>query len=73
MLGLFALYIALLPVAGFVVASIPFAAVMMWLYGSRNPLLVAIGAVVLPLLLSQLFGGVFRIPLPHGNWSMLAG
>lgn len=73
MLGLFAAYILALPVAGFVVASVPFAAGTIWLYGGRNPLLIAAVSVALPLLLSLLFGEVFRIPLPRGNWSMLVG
>jgi len=73
MLGLFAAYILSLPVAGFMVASVPFAAGAMWLYGGRNWLLLAAGAFALPLLLSLLFGQLFRIPLPHGSWLMLGG
>jgi len=72
-LGIFAIYIALLPVAGFVVASVPFAGAMMRLFGGRNPLLIAAGAIALPVLLSLLFGEVFRIPLPHGSWTFPGG
>jgi len=73
MLALFAAYILVLPFAGFIVASVPFAGAMMWLFGGRKPLLVVAGAIVLPLLLSLLFGEVFRIPLPHGSWPLPGG
>jgi len=73
MLGVFAAYILVLPAAGFMVASVPFAGAMMWLFGGRKPLLVVAGAIVLPLLLSLLFGEVFRIPLPHGSWPLPGG
>lgn len=72
-LVVFAVYIAALPRLGFEVASIPFAGVMIWLYGGRNRLLVAAGAVALPLFLSLLFREAFRIPLPHGSWSVFGG
>ncbi len=72
-LALFAAYLAALPRLGFLAASIPFAGGMIWLYGGRNPLLVAGGAVALPLLLSLLFREVFRIPLPQGSWSVFGG
>ena len=70
---LFAAYLAVLPRLGFLVASIPFAGGMMWLYGGRNKLFVAAGAVGLPLLLSLLFREVLRIPLPQGSWPVLGG
>ena len=69
----FGAYILALPRLGFLIASIPFAGVMIWLYGGRNKLFVATGAVVLPLLLSLLFREVFRIPLPQGSWSVFGG
>ena len=69
----FAAYLVALPRLGFLIASIPFAGAMIWLYGGRNKLFVAVGAVLLPLLLSLLFRDVFRIPLPHGSWPPLGG
>ena len=70
---LFAAYLAALPRLGFLHASIPFAGGMIWLYGGRNRLFLVAGAVGLPLFLSLLFREVFRIPLPHGSWSVLGG
>ncbi len=72
-LVLFAAYLAALPHLGFLAASVPFAAGMIWLYGGRNKVLVAAGAIGLPLVLSLLFREVFRIPLPHGSWSVFGG
>ncbi len=72
-LALFAAYLAVLPHLGFLAASIPFAAGMIWLYGGRRRMLVAAGAIGLPLALSLLFREVFRIPLPHGSWSVFGG
>ena len=70
---LFTVYLAALPRLGFLIASIPFAGGMLWLYGGRNKLFLAAAAVGLPLLLSLLFREVLRIPLPHGSWSVLGG
>jgi hypothetical protein len=70
---LFAAYLVALPRLGFLLASIPFAGGMIWLYGGRNKLFLAAAAVGLPLFLSLLFREVLRIPLPHGSWSVLGG
>ncbi len=70
---LFAAYLAALPRLGFLLASIPFAGGMIWLYGGRNKLFLVAAAVGLPLFLSLLFREVLRIPLPHGSWSVLGG
>jgi cell division protein FtsW (lipid II flippase) len=70
---LFAAYPVALPRLGFLLASIPFAGGMIWLYGGRNKLFLAAAAVGLPLFLSLLFREVLRIPLPHGSWSVLGG
>ncbi|MDH3230106.1 MAG: tripartite tricarboxylate transporter TctB family protein [Alphaproteobacteria bacterium] len=70
---LFAAYLVALPRLGFLIASIPFAGGMMWLYGGRNPLFLVAGAAGLPLFLLLLFREVFGILLPHGSWSVLGG
>ena len=70
---LFAAYLVALPRLGFLLASIPFAGAMIWLYGGRSWLFVVAGAAALPLFLSLLFREVLRIPLPHGSWSVLGG
>jgi putative tricarboxylic transport membrane protein len=69
----FAAYLAALPRLGFLFASIPFAGGMIWLYGGRNKLFLMAAAIGLPLFLLLLFREVFRIPLPHGSWSVLGG
>jgi len=73
--GIFALavllgYIALLPILGFVLATAPFFAVLMVIYGERRPLLVVAGAVIMTVILYGLFRHAFGIFLPRG---LLAG
>ncbi len=72
-LAVFALYLAMLPHAGFLLASVPFTAALIWLYGGRNPLLVAAGSLGMPVLLFYLFREVFSILLPAGSLGLLGG
>ena len=65
-LAVFALYLAMLPYAGFLLASVPFTAALIWLYGGRKPLLVAAGSLGMPVLLFYLFREIFSILLPAG-------
>lgn len=69
-LAAFLCYIALLPILGFVLATAPFFAVLMVIYGERRPLLVIVGAVVMTVTLYGLFRHAFGIFLPRG---LLAG
>ena len=55
-----------LPYAGFLVASVPFFAGMMWLYGERRLIVLAFGALIVPLLLYYVFRFGFQILLPAG-------
>lgn len=64
----FALYLAVLPYAGFAIVSIPFFAGMMALYGARNRLVVVGVAVIVPMTLFYLFQYGFQIFLPRGAW-----
>ncbi len=64
----FLAFIFVLPYAGFIAASIPFFAGMMWLYGERRIVVVALSAVVVPLLLYYVFRFGFQILLPVGIW-----
>ncbi len=68
MLGLFAAYLLALPTAGFLAASIPFTAALMWLYGGRDRLLLAGVSIGVPVFLFFLFRDVFQILLPRGVW-----
>lgn len=73
MLVAFAVYIAALPFAGFLVASVPFAAVLIRLYGDRNRLLVVGVSVGLPVFLFMLFREGFGILLPTGAYALFGG
>jgi len=65
---LFLVYLTLLPYAGFLAASVPFFAVLMWLYGERNLLVLALASIVIPVGLFYIFRLGFQILLPTGVW-----
>ena len=67
-LASFAIYLTALPYLGFVPAGVIFFAALMWLYGARNPVMIAAGAVLGPLFLFVLFRYGFNIILPRGLW-----
>jgi hypothetical protein len=73
MLAAFAAYLAALPLAGFLVASIPFAALLIRLFGGRNRLLLAAVSIGLPIFLFVLFREVFGIILPTGAYALFGG
>lgn len=62
----FVIYLALLPFAGFVLASIVFFAALMVLYGARNHIVTAITSVAVPVVLFVIFRYGFKIVLPRG-------
>lgn len=64
--GIFIVYLTSLPYAGFIVASVPFFAVLMHLYGSRNWLIIAVSSTIIPTVLFVLFRYGFQIILPRG-------
>lgn len=65
-LSVFALYLAILPYAGFILASVPFYAVLMYLYGSRSKLLIVAASAILPIAVFVIFRYAFQIVLPRG-------
>ena len=69
----FAVYLAILPRLGFLVANILLFAALMPLYGERRPLWLGLGSVLIPVALFFLFRDVFRILLPAGIASGLLG
>ena len=69
-LAAFIAYVVLLMPLGFIVATVPFFAVLMVLFGERRPLLVAVGAVAATVILYVVFRHGFGIFLPRG---LLAG
>jgi hypothetical protein len=69
-LSVFVVYLALLPTLGFILATLPFFAVMMFLYGERRPVWIGTGTVCATLLMYILFRHGFGVFLPRG---LLAG
>ncbi len=69
-LAAFVAYLAALPGLGFILATAPFFAVMMALFGERRPVWVGGGAVGATVLLYVLFRHGFGVFLPRG---LLAG
>lgn len=65
-IGTFIAYLTVLPYAGFIIASILFFAALMYLYGSRNWLMIAGSSIIIPLVLYVLFRHGFQIILPRG-------
>jgi len=72
-LGIFAVYLAVLPSIGFVEASVPFFLCLMVLYGGRGWAMLSAGSVGVPLLLYLLFRHLFGVLLPSGPLSGLLG
>lgn len=62
----FLLALIALPYAGFVLIAIPTFAILMYLYGSRNKLTIALASIIIPITLFVLFRFAFQINLPHG-------
>jgi cytochrome b561 len=69
-LGSFVLYLALMPLLGFILATLPFFAAMMMFYGERRPVWIGGGTVCATLVLYVLFRHGFGVFLPRG---LLAG
>lgn len=72
-LALFFGYLLVLPGLGFVLATIPFFALLMTLFGERRPLPVAAGAVGITVILYILFRHGFGVFLPSGVLADLFG
>ena len=70
-LGVFAVYLALLPFLGFLPASIPFFAVLMALFGETRKLWIASFSLGVSVFLFLLFRDVFSIPLPRSSIDLL--
>jgi hypothetical protein len=69
-MGVFIIYLLIMPSLGFVLATIPFFAVMMVLYGERRARWIGGGALCTTMLLYVLFRHGFGVFLPRG---LLAG
>jgi hypothetical protein len=73
MLGIFAAYLAALPVLGFLAAGIPFFAALVAIYGGLRPIPFVLVAGGIPAGLFFLFRHVFQIPLPRGTVEIFGG
>lgn len=62
----FVVYLAALPYAGFIIASVVFFAALMLLYGARRHALTALAALAFPIVLYFIFRYGFHIVLPRG-------
>lgn len=72
-LTLFVIYLGLLPLAGFMLASVPFFAALMWLFGERRWGRIGSVSIVLPVILVLVFRNALQIPLPTGALAGLIG
>ena len=62
----FAIYLAALPSLGFLLATIPFFAGLMVLYGGARAIWLAVASVAMPVFLFYVFRDGFQILLPLG-------
>jgi len=63
---LFLLYLVAMPVLGFVLATCPFFAAMMMLYGEKRPIWIGTGAIGFTAVLYIIFRHGFNVFLPPG-------
>lgn len=67
-IGLTAGYIFLVYVAGFLLASIPFAAAFMFVFGYRRPVVLASVSILFPVATWWIFTHPLQIVLPSSPW-----
>jgi hypothetical protein len=72
-LASFVLYLLALPVLGFLLATIPFVAALMLLFGERRPTWLAAGSVGISAFFFVIFSHVFNVFLPRGLLQGLLG
>jgi len=63
---IFIFYLAAMPKLGFILATLPFFSVMMFLFGERRPVFIGIGSLVTTAGLYVLFRHGFGVFLPRG-------
>jgi len=69
-MSVFVIYLAAMPTLGFILATLPFFAAMMVLFGERRPIYVGTGTIAVTAALYLLFRHGFGVFLPRG---LLAG
>ena len=65
-MGVFVIYLAAMPTLGFILATLPFFAAMMVLFGERRPIYVGTGTIAVTAALYLLFRHGFGVFLPRG-------
>jgi putative tricarboxylic transport membrane protein len=65
-LGMFVVYLLVMPTLGFLTASVPFFAGLTWAYGERRVVVIALTSLAVPAVLFLVFRMGFRIFLPSG-------
>ena len=65
-MGVFVIYLATMPTLGFILATLPFFAAMMVLFGERRPIYVGTGTIAVTAALYLLFRHGFGVFLPRG-------
>ncbi|MGI9424941.1 MAG: tripartite tricarboxylate transporter TctB family protein [Hyphomicrobiaceae bacterium] len=68
LLALLAIYVVAIPYAGFLYASVVFFVGAMVLFGARNPVVIIVSSIAIPLCLQYLFRHLFSIVLPSGSF-----
>jgi hypothetical protein len=56
---------------GFMLSSVPFSIISLWLFGIRNPLIIVAYAILVPGALVILFNHVLNLPLPTSPFTYL--
>ena len=69
-MGAFIIYLAAMPTLGFILATLPFFAIMMFLFGEQRPVPVVGGSIAMTFALYFVFRHAFGVYLPRG---LLAG
>lgn len=64
--GLMVLYVLAMTRMGFLLATPPYLAIMMWQAGARRPGLIALAAVGMTAAIRVVFSTLFAVPLPRG-------
>lgn len=72
-LASFVLYLLALPTVGFLLATAPFVAALMLLFGERRPTWLAAGSVGISVFLFVIFSQLFNVFLPRGLLQGLLG
>lgn len=66
LVAILALFAATLDLGGFLLVGIATTAAVMWVFGARRPIEIALVAIAVPIAIRLLFSSALSIPLPEG-------